>query len=76
MQPYQIKEKVASAINDQDLRKSIRVMNDIHEAHEPMHDLPRGAQTPDGLAPGPRVPIDRSNSRRYRSLAFAIFQRP
>jgi hypothetical protein len=41
MQPYQIKEKVASAINDQDLRKSIRVMNDIHEAHEPMHDLPR-----------------------------------
>jgi hypothetical protein len=38
---YQITEKVASAINDQDLRKSIRVMNDIHEVHEPMHDLPR-----------------------------------
>jgi hypothetical protein len=41
LQPCQIKEKVASAINGQDLRKSIRVMNGIHEAHEPMHDLPR-----------------------------------
>jgi hypothetical protein len=40
MQPHQIKDRITATIDDWDTRKAIRIMNNIHEAHELMAELP------------------------------------